>query len=181
MLARRILPCVFFLFVVISARGSSDIFLNVTGVPGESRDRDHPNQMEVLAWSWGLSNSGSGAAGAGNPGSVPVIHDISITKYVDKASPLLMLGCSKATSYSTVTLGVRKAGTTGRDYLVITLTDAIVTSVTSGGSSGEDRFAESITLAFAKVKLEYYEQKPDGSYNSTPVTYTWNIATNSET
>jgi type VI secretion system secreted protein Hcp len=91
-----------------------------------------------------------------------------------------MLACSKGTTYSTVKLNVRKTGGT-RDYLVITLSDAIVTSVSTGGSGGQDRFTENLTLNFTKVKVEYYEQKPDGSYKPTPITYTWNIITNSET
>jgi type VI secretion system secreted protein Hcp len=181
MLARRILPFVFCLFAVISARGANDMFLNIAGVPGESRDSNHPGQIDVLAWSWGLSNPSSVTPGGGNSGGIPSIQDISLTKYVDKASPVLMLACSKGTKYSTMTLAMRKSGTIGRDYLVITLTDAIVTSVTNGGSGGDDRFTESIKISFAKVKLEYYEQKPDGSYNTSPVTYNWNLATNSET
>ena len=176
MIVRRILPLFFCLFVIVSARASNDLFLDIAGVQGESRDQNHPNQIEVLSWSWGMSHP-PGSPGSG--GSVQ-IQDLSISKYTDKSSPLLMLACSKGTTYPTVKLNVRKAGGT-RDYLVITLTDVIVTSVSTGGSGGQDRFTENLTLNFTKVKVEYYEQKPDGSYNPTPVTYTWNILTNSET
>lgn len=175
----RILPLVFCLLSVISAQGANDLFLNISGVPGESRDSNHPNQIEVLAWSWGLSNPATAGTGGTPRSGIVQIQELFITKYLDKSSPVLMLGCSKGTIYSTVTLSVRKSGAT-RDYLVVTLSDVLVTSISTGGSGGEDRLTENLSLNFTKVKLDYYEQKPDGTYNSTPITYNWNILTNSE-
>ncbi|MCB1909093.1 MAG: type VI secretion system tube protein Hcp, partial [Rhodocyclaceae bacterium] len=74
---------------------------------------------------------------------------------------------------------VRKAGDKPLVYLTVTMTDVLVTSVSSGGSGGEDRLTENATLNFAKVKVEYTQQEKSGSGGGKiPVTY--NIQENAE-
>mgnify|MGYP000259423087 FL=1 len=45
--------------------------------------------------------------------------------------------------------------------------DLLVSSVSTGGSGGEDRLTENITLNFAKVSVEYTPQAKDGSAGAT--------------
>ena len=45
------------------------------------------------------------------------------------------------------------------------MNDIIITAVTHGGASGQPR-PETVSLAFAKVDLEYRPQKPDGSLDA---------------
>ncbi len=47
----------------------------------------------------------------------------------------------------------------------------------TGGSGGEDRLTENVTLNFAKVKVEYTDQSKDGKGGS-PQKMGWDIATN---
>jgi type VI secretion system secreted protein Hcp len=55
--------------------------------------------------------------------------------------------------------------------------DLIITSVQTGGSGGEDRLTENVSLNFAKVQVEYSEQQKDGS--GKPVAKMgWDIAGN---
>ena len=44
-------------------------FLKLDGIDGESTDRFHANQIEVLSWSWGESNAGNVAHGGGGIGA----------------------------------------------------------------------------------------------------------------
>ena len=46
------------------------------------------------------------------------------------------------------------------EYLTVELEDILVSHVSTGGSHGEDRLTENVTLNFAKFKTEYKEQKP---------------------
>ena len=57
-----------------------DMFLKIAGVDGESKDKSHPMEIDVLAWSWGLSNSGSAHVGGGAGAGKVNVQDISITK-----------------------------------------------------------------------------------------------------
>jgi type VI secretion system secreted protein Hcp len=154
-----------------------DMFLKCTDLPGESVDKTHAGTIDVLAWSWGMSQNGTTHAGPGAGAGKVNVQDISITKYVDKASPKLQLFCCNGKHIGTAMLIVRKAGEKPLEYIKITMTDIIVSSVSTGGSGGEDRLTENISLNFATVKFEYTPQKPDGS-GDTAVPYTWKIAEN---
>jgi type VI secretion system secreted protein Hcp len=39
------------------------IFLKLDGVTGESKDKVHSKEINVLSWSWGMANSGSAHVG----------------------------------------------------------------------------------------------------------------------
>ena len=159
-------------------QAASDMFLSfVPEIKGESADQTHKDQIDVLAWSWGLANSGTTQVGGAGGAGVASFRDLSLTKYVDKASPALMQKCANGGHMTEATLIVRKAGTTPIEYIKITMTEVMVTSVSTGGSGGEDRLTENITLNFAKVKFEYVPTKPDGSPD-TAIPMTWNIAEN---
>ncbi len=176
---RSLFLVVSLLFAHVSARASIDMFLNVENVPGESRDSAHAGQCDVLAWSWGMSNSGRVSPGGPGTGRASV-QDLSVTKYVDKASTLLMLGCAKGTHYPKATLYLRKAGAqASQNFLVIIMEDVLVTSMSTGGSGGEDRLTENVSFNFGKVTVNYWEQRSDGSYvQGKP--FAWDLVNNVE-
>ena len=73
----------------------TDIFMKINGIQGESRDKHHKDEIEVLSWSWGLSNQATAPSAGGGAGAGKVkFQDISFTHLVDKASPNLMLSCA---------------------------------------------------------------------------------------
>lgn len=154
-----------------------DMFLEIKGIKGESRDKEHAGKIDVLAWSWGLSQSGSGHVGGGSGSGKVNVQDISLTKYVDKSSPDIMGKCSTGKHYDEATLFVRKAGDKPLTYLKIKLEQVLITSWSSGGSGGEDRLTENITLNFAKVELNYTEQKAGGGEGEKPK-FTFDVAQN---
>jgi type VI secretion system secreted protein Hcp len=154
-----------------------DMFLKIEGVDSESVDSSHSGEIDVLAWSWGMSQSGTTHAGPGAGAGKVNVQDISVTKWVDKASPTLQLYCCNGKHIPSAVLTVRKAGETPLEYIIITMTDVLVSAVSTGGSGGEDRLTENLTLNFAKVEFAYTPQKTDGS-GDTAVKYTWDIAKN---
>jgi type VI secretion system secreted protein Hcp len=156
-----------------------DMFIKIGDLKGESRDKTHKEEIDVLAWSWGMSNSGSAHVGSGAGAGKCNVQDLSFTKYVDKSSPDLMLACCNGKHYPSATLIVRKAGEKPLEYIKITLTELLVTSVSTGGSGGEDRLTENVTLNFAQVKLDYIEQTPTGGTGDKP-SMSWNIAENTK-
>lgn len=156
-----------------------DMFIKIGDLKGESKDSTHKDEIDVLAWSWGLSNSGSAHTGGGAGAGKANVQDLSFTKYLDKSSADLHLACCNGKHFESATLVVRKAGEKPLEYLKITLSDLIVTSVSTGGSGGEDRLTENVALNFAKVKLEYQTQKKDGTGEKAGE-YTWDIAANTK-
>jgi len=153
------------------------MFLKLEGVDGESKDDSHKKEIDVLAWSWGASQSGTGHTGGGSGAGKVSVQDVSVTKYVDSASHLLLLDCCNGQHIKKGTLVVRKAGATPLEYIKLTMEDIIVTHISTGGSGGEDRLTETVTLNFSKFKYEYTPQKADGSGDGTKETG-WDIAAN---
>ena len=160
-----------------------DMFLKVGDIKGESEDGDskHNGTFDILAWSWGVSNSGTAHVGGGAGAGKANFQDISVTKWVDKASPILMKYCSSGKQFKEGVLTVRKAGGDNPlEYIIITMTDVIVTSLSTGGSGGEDRLTENCSLNFAAVKVEYQPQKPDGSADGGKIPWAMDIAANEQ-
>ena len=157
-----------------------DMFLKLEGLEGESRDAKHKNEFDILAWSWGMSNSGSAHVGGGAGAGKCNVQDLSVTKWTDKGTPDMQLACCNGKHFDKATLTVRKAGETPVEYLIITMEEVMITSISAGGSGGEDRLTENVTLNFAKVTVNYQEQDAKGAAKGGPKTMTWNIAENTK-
>ena len=104
-------------------------------------------------------NFASASAGGDAPGSVSV-HDISITKKVDKASPAFFRACVKGSHYKQVTITMRKAGggqdSSGKPFLTLTMTNVTISSYQLVPSSGGGTTPqETATLHFTKVEYGY--------------------------
>ena len=155
-----------------------DMFLKIGKIIGESRDKVYNGKdgwIDILAWSWGASNSGTTHLGSGSGAGKANFQDISVTKYIDKATPDLLRGTAKGTHYDKAQLVVRKAGDKPLDYLIIDMEEVMLTSYSTGGSGGEDRLTENISLNFDWFKIKYTEQDPSGTGGKTP-DFAWSIA-----
>jgi type VI secretion system secreted protein Hcp len=158
-----------------------DMFLELEGVKGETHDKVYKskNAMDILAWSWGLSNTGTFHQGSGGGAGKASFQDISITKYIDKASADLMLDCANGKHLPKGVVTVRKAGENPLEYLKITMTEVLVTAYTTGGSGGEDRLTENVSLNFSKVHVEYFMQNAKGGKEAGGE-MKWDIAGNAK-
>lgn len=156
-----------------------DFLLKINGVDGESKISGHEGEIDVLAWSWGMSQAGTMHVGGGGGAGKVDVQDISLTKYVDKATPNLVKMCCNGKHFDEVLLTVRKAGGDVVDYLTIKMTDALVTSVNTGGSAGEERLTENVTLNFAKYEMTYTPQEKTGA-GGGGITVGWDIEANVE-
>jgi type VI secretion system secreted protein Hcp len=145
---------------------AASIFARIGTIKGESRDAKHKDEIEVLSWSWGLSQSGTLNQGGGGGAGKVSFQGFTFTHHVDKASPLLMKACATGEHIKDATVTVRKAGKAPQEYLLITMSDVLVTSVSMSVDADGDGTAEAVALAFAKVDLEYKPQKPDGSLDT---------------
>ena len=113
-----------------------DMFMKIDTLKGESVDKTHAGEIDVLAWSWGVSNSGSAHVGGGAGAGKANVQDLSFTKYVDKSTPDLMLASCNGKHYGSALLTVRKAGEKPLEYLKITMTEVLITSVSTGTTGG---------------------------------------------
>ncbi len=159
---------------------ASDMFLDLGDtIKGESKDSVYEGKIDILSWNWGVSQTGSSHSGGGAGAGKASFQDITVTKYVDAASANLMLYCAKGNHFEEGKLVCRKAGGEQLEYLIITMKKIMVTNISFGGASENDRLIETTILNFAEVSYEYAAQMDDGSGDAA-VTFGWNIEQNIE-
>jgi type VI secretion system secreted protein Hcp len=146
---------------------AADIFAKLGDIKGESLDDKHKDEIELLSWSWGVSNAGGRPTPGGGGGAAgkATFHDFSFIHKIDKASPVLMQACATGVHLKEATITHRKAGKGQQEFLVIKMSDIIVTSVNESDNN-DGNSVESVTLTFAKVDVEYKPQKADGSLDA---------------
>jgi type VI secretion system secreted protein Hcp len=117
---------------------------------------------------------GGGGAGKAN------VQDLSFTKYVDAGSADLALSCATGKHIKNATLVVRKAGDKPLEYIIIVLTECLITSVSTGGSGGEDRLTENVTINFEEVHYTYWTQDDKTGAKGESSEFKYNIAENTK-
>ncbi len=133
-----------------------DYFLKIDGIPGESQDAKHKDEIDVLSFSFGVTNAQRGKGST---------NDFSIVKFMDKASPLLFMAACEGDRLPKAIFTARKAGERPQEFLKVTFTDILISSVAPGGSTGgqETLPMESLSLNFAKVEIMFTPENPDGT------------------
>ena len=154
-----------------------DMFIKIEGIDGESKDDSHKGEIDVLSWSWGASNSGSAHRGGGTGTGKVDFQDVTLVKWVDLSSPLLMLHSANGKHIPEATLVVRKAGDKPLEYMTIKMTNILVTSYQTGGSGGEEALTESVSLNFEKCEYKYASQTEKGAKDKEKG-LKWDIAAN---
>jgi type VI secretion system secreted protein Hcp len=140
-----------------------DYFLKIDGVAGESTDDKHKGEIDVESFSWGETNSGtSGHGGGGGAGKVSH-QDLTVTKRIDKSSPVLFIACATGQHFKDALITARKAGGTQQEYLKMKMEDVLVSSYQTSASGGGGLVYETVSFNFSKLEIAYKEQKPDGT------------------
>jgi len=141
-----------------------DYFLKIDTIKGESKDKQHTDEIHLESWSFGESNTGTFATGGGGGAGKVHMQDFHFVKAIDKAGPQLFGACATGKHIPTAVLTCRKAGGTQMEFVKVTFSDVLISSYNTSGSGGVDVLpTEEISLNFAKVKFEYQEQKADGT------------------
>lgn len=137
-------------------------YLKIGDIKGESTAKGHEGEIEILSWSFGTSPAGTGpstaagrsAAGsdqsAGQPTGKRQHKPITITKSVDKATPMLAQASRSGTILPEVTLYVQERAGATEPYMKIELKNVYITSYQTSGSG--DRPTETLSLNYERIK-----------------------------
>ncbi len=140
-----------------------DAFLKIEGIPGESRDVKHKDEIEVLSFSWGVTQPQQATQARLRPGRADV-QDFTIVKGLDKASPLLFVAACHGDHFKEAIFTARKAGKEPLEFYKVTMTDVLISSVSPGGSAGGEALPlEEVRLNFGALTIEFTSQNADGS------------------
>ncbi len=151
-----------------------NLFLKIKSIPGSSQIKGMENAIEILSFSWGASLAVNTQMKGETVGH-PEFSDFSISKYTDKASPLLFQNMTSGTRLKDdVELFVQKTlDKKSVTYYHIKLKGAVVTGYSSSGS-GEVP-AESVSFNFQKIEFSH-DDEADGTMKGA-VTKGWDIVT----
>ena len=150
-----------------------DCFIKFDGVEGESTNKDHKGEVEVLSWRWDATSPGQVVSTGAGKGKT-VAGPLSFVHLYDKASPLLAKQCAAGKLFKTVVLTSRKAGEGQKDFLQVSLKDAQVTSIQPSGS--DDSITETVALAYRDIEFAYKPQDGKGGLGAE-VKFGWDVAT----
>lgn len=147
--------------VTVPASPTSDFFLQIDGIPGDSQDKTFPKSIQVLDWSWGAStaisptNTGSGA-GKSKPQAFTFVAATS------SASPKLFLACAKGTHIKSATLSARRSGEVPFVYLTVKLENVFVTSYQAAPNPSDALPFDVVHLEYGTVTITYIKQNDAG-------------------
>jgi type VI secretion system secreted protein Hcp len=132
-----------------------DAFLKLDGIPGDSMDKAHKGEINVLSFSWGVTTAGRRRR--------PQVEDFTVVKQVDSASPLLLEAICEGQVIKSAVFSVEKVGDQSQAIFKFYFDDLMVTSLSPAGQSGDQVPVESLSLNFRSVDYEVYSQNRDGS------------------
>ena len=137
-------------------------FLSVTGIPGESTDAKHKDQIEVLSFSWGANQTGGTSTGGGAGGGRADFHELHVVSRVSRATPLLLDRMAKRVHIPQADLSFVRSGKDQTEFLRVDLDDVLVGSHQMI-QQPDGSVLEEFTLVFDEAETRYRQQNPDGT------------------
>lgn len=139
-----------------------DVYLQIDGIKGESADASHIGWIECLSVNYAIHQpkSATASTGGGHTAERAELSDLSISKIVDLASPILAQACAAGKTFPRAKLEFMRADGDGQPikYYEIELENVLIGHVAPGITSGSFMH-ESLGLKFSKVKWRYCLQK----------------------
>ena len=134
-------------------------FLEIDGIPGDSKIKGFEDQIEVVWWGYNISQPVSrGASGRGSlTTGAANVAPFQITKKMDQASPKLMLHSYNGKHIPKITLTLRRqAGDQFVTFCEIELEDAVISTYQRVADiTGDGLPEELVGFTFSKMRKTY--------------------------
>ena len=154
-----------------------DMFLKITDVKGESKDKTHSGEIEIESFSWGATQLGTSSHGTGAGGGKISMNDFHFVMRHCSSSPTLFLFCANGKHLKEAVLTCRKAGETQQNFLIVTMSDVLISSYQTGGSQAGEVPMDQISLNYSKIEIDYLAQDEKGITKSAGKKW-WDMKTN---
>jgi type VI secretion system secreted protein Hcp len=169
---------------------SVQIFLDLDGIPGESTDKQFPQQIEVLSYEQSIKQTILRMAEGGMAAGRPEFPDVRFRKALDRASPQLLLACASGRLFASATFSFRRLAPARPTLYTVTLGAVLITHVTqiagtgahyplsfAALDTGADRAAilDEVALAYERIEWAYQPLAKDGTPSGPPVSAGWDV------
>ncbi|MDT7687900.1 MAG: type secretion system secreted protein Hcp [Acidobacteriota bacterium] len=145
---------------------------------GESMLTGFKDKIELLSFSHGVAMQITGdISNSERTSGKPNHQDLTVTKYLDAASPVLCQSCCEGKAYPKVDIIIgRNDSGAVVELMRYTIKNALISSISIGGGGG-DKPVETLTLNYNQITWNFTSQKPEvGSEGN--VNGKWNLSTN---
>lgn len=150
------------LITCTSTSATAGGFMKFDGVDGESIDKEHVGWSDLLSISWQMTSRLDRASGL--PTGKRQHKPLTITKEIDKATPILMRLCADVTSNPEVEIHLTRAVGDDRQqtYLIIRMEDVLISSYSMDSADSTDpttevRDTEVLSLSYSKITWTYVD------------------------
>ena len=155
------------------AGGTSDCFLSLDQVPGETHDSAFAGHIEVVGWNWGVSSRGDQVMGA-TPRAAADVRHFTFRHLVDSASAGLWSRCVTNAIIPNGLLTQRRAGgPAAQRFLEIRFKQVRIVDVAVSMSEDNQIPLETVSFAFESVTMDYAPQAAMGGAQSGRHSFTW--------
>ena len=147
-------------------------------VKGESNLTDFKDKMELLSFSHGVAMQITGdISNSERTSGKPNHQDMTVTKYLDQASPVLNQSCCEGKPFPKVdiVIGRNESGKVV-ELMRYTMKNCLISSVSVGGGGG-DKPVETLTINYNQLTWNFTAQTPEASTEGN-VNGKWNLSTN---
>ena len=155
------------------------IILDLGAEPkGESNLTGFKDKIELLSFSHGVAMQITGdISNSERTSGKPNHQDMTVTKYLDAASPVLNQNCCEGKAFPTVDIIIgRNDSGAVIELMRYTMKNALISSISVGGGGG-DKPVETVTLNYNHITWKFTSQKPEvGTEGAIPTM--WNLSTN---
>jgi type VI secretion system secreted protein Hcp len=151
---------------------SADIFLALDGIPGDSSDSNHKNEIAIESFAFLAKRPTS-------PPGATKLSSLRLDKVYDVSSPRLFAAATSGRRIKSAVLTFSTGSdTAGTDVLTYKLSDVTVTSYQQGGANPDTKplgsLEEELGLRAAKVTVSEKRLGASGK-PAPPVTANWNV------
>jgi type VI secretion system secreted protein Hcp len=130
---------------------AGETFLKLDGIAGESTDKTHKGEINIESFSLGAQSPSGASHGSGAGAGKVSVQTFTITKALDKASPLLFQAAGAGKVLKSAVLSfARKTKGKEQDYLQFKFDNLVVSKLQDGASAGGTP-QEEVTFTFQKI------------------------------
>jgi len=157
-----------------------DVYLQIEGIKGESKDDKHKDWVECQSVHWGINQprSATASTSGGHTAERVEVEEVTFTKLVDLASPILAQHCAMGKTIPKATFEFMRADGNGVPikYFQMILTNVLIGAIHPGIEMG-GFLQEQVCLKFSKTNWTYTQQKIGGGSGGSTIGG-WDLAAN---
>lgn len=176
--ARNAAPLLLCLTVLGPAPAGAEIFMRVDNIMGDSVDRIHGKEIDILSYTQTYRRPSTTHSGGGT-GTPPVTcGDVTVLKNIDRSSPLLLKHVALGTHAPRVDISFRAPGAL-QDYYRIQIEEVEFISLDQTDQPDPAKIVERLQLSARRFRYSYLPQLPNGSFGAA-IEFGFDCATQSQ-